>query len=55
MALKMIQPKNHDCVKCGVRCRVISQPPPLRIWKCPRCGQVWCPVEYGSAGAREDE
>lgn len=55
MTLKMRQAETHDCVKCGVRCHVISDPPPLRVWKCPKCNQVWCPVIYKSAGARDDE
>lgn len=51
MSLTMIQPTLHDDVACPhcrhKTCYVISTEP-LKVWKCPKCKRVSCPITYHS-------
>lgn len=51
MPLTMIQPgldEDVSCPHCGHKTCCLISTEPLKIWKCPKCKYVSCPIRYKS-------
>lgn len=56
MPLTATQPKRSEVVNCGrcdgSECYLISVDP-LRIWRCPKCKRIACPIVWRTSAASD--